>query len=101
MAYMKAEAILVVRKAADYYINQYFGVSGVGLVIAGRLSSKTKSTACFNWMKTVWTLYYNRQTTINAWATEPQVLGDDMVDFTSCGAPPNTFNEILVEFNTL
>ena len=101
MSYTKAEAITVVRKTAEKYQTDRLGTTGPLVCLFGKLNSKTKCTADYAWIKSIWALFYTRATTINAWATEPQNLDDSMVDFSSCGEPTYSFMELLVEFNSI
>lgn len=61
-------------------------------------ATKTKAAAVATWLETVWMQYKAYKATIAGWPTaDDYSVPAEMLDYSSCGAPPYTVGQIMDE----
>ncbi len=90
MAAQKVSNVEALWQAAHDYEYSEISGSAIGLVTIGVLQSKPKCVAVQDWIKSIWTLYYQRKA-----AMGPEF--SPSLDFSSCGPCPHTVPELMEE----
>lgn len=78
--------------AHDYEYAQISG-SAIGLLAKSVIGGKTKALAVDAWIRSIWTLYYERKATVGG--GEP--IDTSLLDFSGCGPMPHTVPELITE----
>lgn len=78
--------------AHDYEYAQISG-SAIGLLVKSVIAGKPKALAVDAWIRSIWTLYYERKATVGG--GEP--IDTTLLDFSGCGPMPLTVPELITE----
>ena len=78
-------------QSAHEYESQYVTGVAIGLLTIGSLKGSPKAMAIQGWVKSLWTLYYQRKANVGV------VLDPALLDFSSVGSPPFSMLQLQIE----